>query len=377
MAKQPSKKKNLDDFKSMSFNDKLDLLNKFKEDNGLKEVQKKEQQWLIINKAFEDATDVVGIPLNTVSCVKGHTNTGKSTFVFEVIKACQRQGILPVIFDLENSFKWDHARDIGVEVSEVVDEETGEILLGPSEKMLYYDTVVLYDLYGLYDHSANKYLTKPNRDIYVIEDVALCIRELIRKQKNDELPFDMMFIIDSIGVGDCYKAAISNGSNNMWFAGALSSAFNVIGNDLIPSTQNINSKYNNSMFYVNKVWTAMTAMNLPSAKEKGGTSFTYFTRFSIFLGGQGTNAIKRQTLTYNGIDYTYGNKVKIKIDKNHITNIEHEGEICSTKNGLCSMKELDNYKNEYKKFLKQELQKKTDKKIEDSDFQENEIECND
>jgi hypothetical protein len=371
MAKQPIKRKQTEEFIPMS--EKLNKLKEYKEKNNLVAgAKKKEQGWLILPNAFEEATGVVGIPLNTVSCAKGHTNTGKSSLVAEIIVACQKQNIIPIVFDLENAIKWYHFKEIGVEVTEGVDEETGEIIYGPGENMIYYDTKMLYEKYGKYDHSASKYVDKPTRSTYVIEDVALCIRETIQQQREEILPFDLLFIIDSIGCSDCYKSAVSNASNNMWFAGALSTSFQTILNDLIPSTANVNSKYNNTLFYVNKIWTATTPTGLPSAKEKGGMSFTYATRFSIFLGNQGGPGIKKQVLTYNKENYPYGNVVKIKIDKNHITNIEREGEICSTARGLCGISELNTYKEEFRKFLKEELSRKSGKDIKDSDLKEGE-----
>jgi RecA/RadA recombinase len=370
MAKQAIKKK---DVSEITHSDKLSILRSFKQSTGLDKVKQKEQDWLVLPKAFEEATQCPGIPLNTVSSVQGHTNVGKSTFVFEVIKACQEREIVPVVFDLENAFQWAHAKDIGVNVAEYVDEETGEIEYGPSDDMIYYDTVALYEQYGLYDHDQNKYLQKANREVYVIEDVALCIRELIAKQRADELPFDMMFIIDSIGVGDCYQAAVKRGSNNMWFAGALSRSFNVICNDLIPSTKNVNSKYNNSMFYVNKVWVQTNFMGIQTAKTKGGDSLKYATRFSIFLGNQSSSGTKKFNFSYKGENYEYGIKVNISINKNHITDIMHDGEICSTKNGLCSKSEIDSiYKDQYKKWLVSELKKRFGDDVNEKDLTETE-----
>jgi len=370
MAKVPIKKKTPTDLKGMSWEDKMKLLKEFKEENNIIKVEKKPQKWLILPKAFEDATDVCGIPLNTVSCVKGHTNTGKSTFVLEIIKACQHQQIMPVVFDLENSIKWDHAKEIGVQVDETIDEETGEISYHPGENMIYYDTTTLYEKYACYDHSKSQMTPKPTRPTYVIEDVALCIRTTIERQRNGKLPFNLMFIIDSIGCSDCYKSAVSNASNNMWFAGALSISFQTILNDLIPSTQNVTSEYDNSLFYVNKVWNAMTPNNLVVAKEKGGMSFLYATRFSIFLGNQGSSGLKKQSFSYKGVNYAYGNVVNIKIDKNHITAIEHSGEIASTRTGLCSVKDLEEYKKEHRQFLMKEIKEKTGVDVSEKDLEE-------
>ena len=217
---QPLKKK-----EARSNTDKLSALREFKNKNGLSSTVEKEPQWLILPEAFQKATRLPGIPCGYCSRIRGKSNTGKSTLKLEIIKAAQRQGILPVVFELENNFAWKHAKEIGVDVSEAIDEETGEVIYGPADNMLYYDTATLYEKYGKFDHEHGKWLTKPNRETYVIEDVAMCIKDLIRAQRNGELPMDMIFVIDSIGVGDCYRAAVNNSSNNMWYAGAVSVAF--------------------------------------------------------------------------------------------------------------------------------------------------------
>jgi hypothetical protein len=274
-----------------------------------------------------------------------------------------------VVFDLENAIKWQHAKDIGIELEETVDEETGEVKLGPGENMLYFDTAILFERFGCYDHSKSQYTSKPTRSTYVIEDVALAMRNLIEQQRNGELPFDLTFIIDSIGCSECYKGAVSNATNNMWFAGALSVSFQTILNDLIPSTLNVTSKYNNTLFYVNKVWNSMTPMGLAVAKEKGGGSFMYATRLSFFLGGQSTGSLKRVSLTYRGVDYFIGNIVKIRVDKNHITDIEHSGEIAFTRKGFCSIKDLDIYKKEYRQYLIEQLRERGEE-VSEKDFKE-------
>lgn len=350
MPKQPLKKKEV-----LSADEKLAKLKAFKEKSLGEESTEKELEWYLMPEAYQEATRLPGIPKGYVSAVRGHSNTGKSTIKLELIKAVQKQGDIPVIFELENNFSWTHAKDIGVDVSESVDEETGEIVYGPSDNMLYYDTAKLYELYGCYDHSQSKYVSKPQRETFVIEDVALCIRELIRKQREGEIPFNMVFIIDSIGVGDCFQSAVKNGSNNMWYAAACSSAFNVIANDLIPSSRNAKSEYTNSMFIINKIWVANTSMGLPSAKSKGGNSLTYTYRLLLYIGGIESASVKVLSATSGGRDYQYGIKTKIKVEKNHINNLTYTGEICSLQHGLWNPDKLDEYKKKYSAFIKAKL----------------------
>ena len=340
--------------KAINSQERREFLRSFKEKNGIEKAIEKEPQWLIMPDAFVKATKL-NIPLGTCIRVRGKSNTGKSTIKLEVIKAAIRQGILPVVFELENNFAWSHAKEMGIDVEEIVDEETGEISYGPGEDILYYDTSKLYELYGKFDHEHGKWLSKPNRENYVIEDVAKCIRDLIKKQKEGELPFDMIFVIDSIGVGECYRAAINNSSNQMWFAAALSSSFNTIVNDLIPSSRNVNSPYINTLFFVQKIWTQNTSMGLPRAMSKGGESLDWSVRVSIFLGGIESASIKALTATSCGKDYKYGVKTKIQIEKNHVSDITYTGEICSTVHGLWDPDKLDEYKKTYAKEIKQKL----------------------
>ena len=348
MAKQPLKKKEI------GSTDKFAALRAFKEKNNLSASVEKEPKWLILPESLQKACRIPGVPLGYCSRVRGKSNVGKSTLKLEVIKAAQNQGILPVVFELENNFGWKHAQTIGVEVSEYVDEETGEITYGPGDNMLYYDTAKLYELYGKFDHEHGKWLSKPNRETYVIEDVALCIKDLIRKQREGELPFDMIFVIDSIGVGDCYRAAVNN-SSNMWYAGAVSVAFNTIVNDLIPSSRNINSEYLNTLFFVQKIWTKTTATGLPSSVSKGGESLDWSVRISFYMGGIESSGVKKLTATSGGRDYKYGTKTKIQVEKNHISDITYEGEICSTSHGFWDPDKLDEYKKIYGKEIKEKL----------------------
>ena len=336
--------------------DKFAALKAFKESNGLGNTKEKELSWYIMPEAFQNATRLPGFAKGYVSAIRGHSNTNKSTIKLELIKAVQREpNDIPVVFELENNFAWEHAKSIGVNVNEYVDEETGEVEYGPGDDMLYYDTAKLYELYGKFDHDNGKWLSKPARETYVIEDVAMCIKDLIRKQREGELPFNLVFIIDSIGVGDSYRAAVKNSSNNMWYAGAISTAFNPIVNDLIPSSRNVNSEYTNTMFVVNKIWVESTAIGIPSAKSKGGNSLTYSYRCILFTGGVSSGSVKALTATSGGKEFQYGTKAKIKVEKNHITNITYSGELCSTQHGLWDPNKLDEYKKKYADFIKEKL----------------------
>lgn len=84
--------------KTLSKEEKLAALKAFKNENNLSGAKEKELSWFILPEAFQDATRLPGIPQGYVSAIRGHSNTGKSTIKLELIKAAQRQGVIPVVF---------------------------------------------------------------------------------------------------------------------------------------------------------------------------------------------------------------------------------------------------------------------------------------
>ena len=119
--KKPSKKTSLDI-------NEFDL-ESFKVDNGYDVISKeKELSWIPFNPAYHEVLGIPGVAKGHVQAFRGFSNTGKSTAALECMSSCQKLGILPVFIDTENSFSWDHAKEMGVKYYEIVDEETGEII---------------------------------------------------------------------------------------------------------------------------------------------------------------------------------------------------------------------------------------------------------
>jgi hypothetical protein len=77
-------------------------------------------------------------------------------------------------------WNWEHATQMGLQIQEMVDEETGEIL----------------DYKGFF-------LYADRETIHTIEDVAAFILDLLDEQKKGNLPYDLMFLWDSIGSVPC------------------------------------------------------------------------------------------------------------------------------------------------------------------------------
>jgi hypothetical protein len=241
MAKQPVKKKDVTKLSS-STEDKMASIMKFKKANKLENVKDKELEWITLPEAFYDAVKLPGIPKGFFSMVRGLPNTGKSTIKLCLIAQCQKMGILPVIYETEGNFPWDHARMCGVEFTDVyedveeelIDEETGVITTKMVKKVvdhegffLYFDQEILYNRYGKMDYAQGKELSKPNRKIAVLEDIAYSINDLLDQQGNgeDEIDCEMCFIWDSVGSLPCYRSVMSKTGNNMFDAAGCNTIF--------------------------------------------------------------------------------------------------------------------------------------------------------
>lgn len=403
MAKQAIKKGAMTKRAGLSaFKEKVGLNSSIGTINTTISNANKAQSWIIMPKAYQEATKLPGIPENTVVSVIGHSNVGKTTLINHAIASAQAQGSIPVIFDTENSFSFQYAQNMGfkaepiygdVEVEDV-DPETGEITTHIENQIvhwdgdfIYYNNRLLCERFGDIDYSKGT-RTKTKRKIAVVEDVASAINELLDAQDEGEIEQGFLFVWDSVGSIGSYKeynsgAGTGKIGNPMWTAAAISAAFNLIVNDRIPSSKKISCKYNNTFLYVNKVW--MDAMTNPVGpaimQTKGGKSMKYATRLEILLGGQLTSGTKRLTASSKGVNYSYGIETKIKVLKNHLDaphNVCYEGNMIASDMGFIAPDDLDMYKKEHIGSILKELNKLAEGKFEitanDVEFNESEDE---
>ena len=353
----------------------------------------KPMDFIPLPEAFENAVKLPGIPQGYTTIITGWSNTGKSTMKNCIIASCINNGILPVIFETENNFSFQFAINCGMQATPVygdvevedVDQETGEVTYHTENRIinyegpfLYYDSQILADRYGDFDHSQGKRVSK-KRTVPVIEDIAMCMNELLDMQENGDIQQPLLFIWDSVGSISSFKSYSSKSSNAMWDAAALSVAFNMLLNNRIPSSKKVSSPYTNTMVAVNKIWLdSMSApMAAPSVQLKGGNSLLYASRLTILLGGSIKASTKRLTATSKGETYTYGLVTKIRVVKNQLDspyNLTYSGTFCCVPDGMIPESRLDEYKKQnISKILKQIQQQLEDKGEDASAVSENDI----
>jgi len=301
-------------------------LNKFKTKKMLNSsVKFKDQKWIPLSSAFQETTSVPGIPMGHIVLLRGHSDTGKTTAMIEAAVSAQKMGVLPVFIVTEMKWNWEHATQMGLEVKRVVDEKTGE-LLDYEGSFLYID----------------------RENLHTIEDVAAFILDLLDEQKKGNLPYDLLFLWDSIGSVPCELSVKSNKNNNEWNAGAMSTQFGNNVNQKITLSRKESSPYTNTLVCVNKVWTAKAEvpMGQPKLMNKGGFAMWFDATFVITFGNVANAGTSKIKAIKDGKQVEFAKRTNVQIDKNHINGVQSKGKIVITPHGFINDddKEIKAYK---------------------------------
>ena len=293
-------------------------------------VKFKEDRWIELSQSFQDVLSIPGIPMGHITLLRGHSDTGKTTALLEAAVSAQKKGILPVFIITEMKWSWEHAQQMGFVVEQVPDPATGEII----------------DYKGFFIYVDRSSLN-------TIEDVAAFIADLLDEQKKGNLPYDLLFLWDSVGSIPCRLSVESNKNNNEWNAGAMSQQFGNFINQKIVLSRKETQPFTNTLLAVNKIWVAKpeTIMSQPKMKNKGGDTMFFDSSLVVTFGNvsnSGTNKIKA---TKNGKNVEFAKRTKISCDKNHITGVTTEGRIIMTVHGFIpdDKKAIDNYKKDHSK----------------------------
>jgi len=322
-----AKRKSLQEAVSKEIKSKFDL-SSFKEKKGLKQnIKFKEQEWIPLSKAFQDVTSIPGIPMGHIVLLRGHSDTGKTTALLEAAVSAQKRKILPIFIITEMKWNWEHAKQMGLEVDEVVDTDTGEIV----------------------NYEGN-FIYVDRETINSIEDVAMFILDLIDEQKRGNLPYDLLFLWDSIGSVPCEMSLKSNKNNNEWNAGAMSTQFGNNVNQRITLSRKESSKHTNTLVCINKVWTAKaeSPMGKPKLMNKGGFAMWFDSTFVVTFGNISNAGTSKIKAIKDGKQVEFAKRVNLQIDKNHINGVTTRGRIVMTPHGFINDndKELKEYKND-------------------------------
>jgi len=304
-------------------------LEDYKKKKGSEDVPQKPLKWLKLSPALQKATGLPGFPMGYVSLARGFTNTGKSTAITEGVVAAQKAGALPIMINTEGNTNENRLKLMGF------DENLPHIFV---------DNDYLLENFGKKQDA--------KRSEASIEDLAECIKDFLHDQEKGDLPYDIVFFIDSIGTLDCVRSINAQekntSDNNMWNAGAYEKSFKYLLNNTIPNSRKEGKPYTNSLIAVQKIW--IDNLGAGVVKHKGGEAIFYGSRLVYHFGGVAAHSTSVVKATSKKREVAYAVDTKVSVAKNHIDGdlggISLEGKIMSTPHGFIFAEDLDNYKKE-------------------------------
>lgn len=276
----------------------------------IEEVIYKEDEWIPLGRAYQDTTQLPGIPMYGVTMVYGHPDSGKSTLALEAAKGAIDNDILPIFINTEKKFNWGHALEMGIS----------------QEDMLYVDS------------------------IEEVEDITKFVRDRLKDQREGNLPTDILVIIDSIGnvVSKAEREAIEKEADGaiMKTAKVLTQQIHRVIEKQISATKRADFPYSASLLIVNHAYEGTIANTLT---PYGGKGITKAASLIVRMGGILSNSTKVYA-TKEGVNVSFAIKTAIVIEKNHITNISVKDKILCTAHGFVrdTTADLNNYKKEHR-----------------------------
>ena len=172
--------------------------------------------------------------------------------------------------------------------------------------------------------------------------------DLMNEQTKGNLPMDMVFLWDSIGSVPCQMSVEKAKNNNEWNAGAMSTQFGNFINQEILLSRKESYPYTNSFVAINKIWVEkpIGPMSPPIMKNKGGNTMFFDSTLIVTFGNISNAGTLKVNAVKDGKKVEWAKKVKVAVEKNHISGVTTTGKIVVTPHGFISdtKKDIDNYK---------------------------------
>jgi len=318
MAKTPLKKK-VSDFSS--------IRKKFSSSDKYKE-----QKYFDLGEAFQKSTGLPGPAMGQINMLLGHSDTGKTTALIKTAVDAQKKNVLPVFIITEQKFSFEHAKQMGLDAEyiEEVDEKTGEI-------SAYWDGFLLYKLGFDYIEQAFDYVT-----------------EILDAQKSGEIPYDIVFLWDSIGTIPCQMSFDGKGGNQHT-ARVISEKWGMGLAQRITSSRKESFPYTNTMIFVNQPWVALpdNPFGQPTIQPKGGNSIYLSCALVFLFGNQKSSGVSKLSATNKGRKVNFAIRTKVGIHKNHMNGLGYaDNKILATTHGFIEddKKAIDEYKSDNKDY---------------------------
>lgn len=301
--------------KEFNFND---IKNKFST-----KTKYKPESFYNCGEAFYEACGLPGPVMGGINVNIGHSNTSKSTAMILAAADAQKKGHLPVFIITEKKWSFEHAVELGLQAEKNED--------GEWEGMFIFNDSFDY-----------------------IEQITDYINEILDAQEKGDIPYSILFCIDSIGSIPC-KQTFDGGGGTMHDARVLADKIGRGIHSRITKSKKEDYPYYNTMVAIVQPWVQLpeTPFGQPTIQPKGGQALWLSASLVFLFGNQKSSGINHIDATKNGRKISFAVRTKISILKNHVNGLGYkDSKIIAVHNGyIMDTKEaLDKYKKEYANY---------------------------
>jgi len=287
---------------------KFPKLSDYKKKVNHKSVEYKPQEWIGMSSAFKEVTKLPGIPTGHVIMNYGKSDTGKSTMALEAAAFAQKQGIVPVFIITENKFSFERGEKMGVNFDEAI----------------------------------------VHNGVATIEEGCKYVKEILDAQEKGDLPYDVLFLWDSIGGTPSEKELGkmedgSGGGGMMVTARVLREEITRYLGPRINATRNASFPYTSTLIVINHAYTAPPTFpgGQSSLVPYGGDGVYYVSTLVFRTGGILGRSSKIKAVSKK-VEYGFGLLTDLIVMKNHITNATPtKGKIVCTDDGFILNEKAD------------------------------------
>ena len=279
-------------------------------------------------EAFMEASGLPGPVMGGINMFLGHSNSSKTTAMILAAADAQRKGHLPVFIITEKKWNWEHAVELGLEATKNEDDE----------------------LEGMFIF---------NDSFEYIEQATEFINEIINAQEKGDIPYNILFLWDSIGSIPC-KQTFDGAGGGMHNAKVLADKIGMGIHSRISKSKKEDYPYYNTLVVVNQPWVLLpdNPFGQPEIKSKGGEAIWLASSLVFLFGNQKKAGISHIDATKNGRKISFAIRTKISILKNHVNGLGFkDGKIVAVHNGYISdtKESLEKYKKEFSDYWESKM----------------------
>lgn len=274
-------------------------------------------------EAFMEASGLPGPVMGGINMFLGHSNSSKTTAMILAAADAQRKGHLPVFIITEKKWNWEHAVELGLDATKNED--------GEWEGMFIFNDSFDY-----------------------IEQATEFINEILNAQEKGDIPYNLLFLWDSIGSIPC-KQTFDGAGGGMHNAKVLADKIGMGIHSRISKSKKEDYPYYNTLVVVNQPWVLLpdNPFGQPEIKSKGGEAIWLASSLVFLFGNQKKAGISHIDATKNGRKISFAIRTKISILKNHVNGLGFkDGKIVAVHNGYISdtKESLEKYKKEFSDY---------------------------